>query len=89
MDALLGTTLDVVIAKQVGLSSTSVRKRRTILNIAPHGASATTVQWSQDLNALLETAPDSKLAAKMGCIKSGRPLASKQKGLPAYEQASR
>lgn len=63
MDALLGSTLDKVIAKQLGLSTTSVSKRRNILNIAPY---VHPTRWSQDQDALLGTAPDTELAAQWG-----------------------
>ncbi len=88
-DALLGTDHDKVIGQLLGISHTSIRVRRNILNIAPYVKIPSAREWSVDQDALLGTAPDSKLAAQWGIPSKAVRSRRMQKNIPEYEYASR
>lgn len=92
LDALFSTTSNVEIASLLGISPPTVQRRRKILNIAPYVKNKRGSQdflWSQDRDALLGTASDTKLAALWGVSRGVVRSRRIQKNIPAYKQTSR
>ena len=83
---LVGAMSDHALARRLGVSVNTVRKKRVAMRIEPHGAVPVHVRWTKKSMALLGTVPDATLARKLGIEYDSVRYMREKLGLPRYGQ---
>jgi len=83
---MLGRRSDATVARKLGVSPTTVTRKRQDLGIPPYGRAPQPIEWTDEMIAALGTMRDSEVARRFGLLRQDAVLEKRQElGIPSKD----